>query len=93
MSDRSAEVAKLVGQDVVLDTRGQFVYIGRLKCMDDQIFELEDADVHDGAEVATSKEVYIMDARKYGIKKNRRRVFVRADQVVSLSRLEDVIEY
>jgi small nuclear ribonucleoprotein (snRNP)-like protein len=93
MSDRSAEVEKLVGRDVVLDTRGQFVYLGRLKHIDNSFFELEDADVHDGGESATSKEIYIMDARKYGIKKNRRHVFVRADQVVSLSRLEDVIEY
>jgi small nuclear ribonucleoprotein (snRNP)-like protein len=93
MQDATTALAELVGQDVVLDTMGQFVYLGRLRKIDELFIELEDADVHDGGESPSSKEVYIMDARKYGIKKNRRFVFVRASQVVSLSRLADVIEY
>ena len=83
----------LMGKDVVVDTNGQFVYIGRLKRADDFFLELEDVDVHDSAESTTPKEIYIMDARKYGIKKNRAAVFVLARQVVSLSPLDDVIEY
>ncbi len=88
-----ARSERLLGKDVVLDTAGQFVYIGRLRTMDDQFFELDEADVHDSSESSTSKEIYVMDAKKYGVKKNRKAVFVRASQVVSLSLLEDVIEY
>jgi small nuclear ribonucleoprotein (snRNP)-like protein len=93
MQDAKATLAELIGQEVVLDTTGQFVYIGRLKNVDELFFEIEDADVHDASESASTKELYVMDAKKYGIKKNRRFVFVRASQVVSLSRLEDIIEY
>ncbi|MCD6405741.1 MAG: hypothetical protein J7M19_07935 [Planctomycetes bacterium] len=82
-----------VGRDIVLDTNGPFVYIGRLKRADDFIFELEDVDVHDSTDSCTAKEVYIMDAKKFGVKKNRTSVFVLADRVVSLSLLEDVIDY
>ena len=80
-------------RDVVLDTQGQFVYIGRLKSADEHFFLLTDVDVHDRRESSTPKEIYIMDARKYGIKKNRKSVYVLAGQAVSISPLEDVLEY
>lgn len=83
----------MIGEKVVLDTSGQFVYLGTLKSIDEHFIELEDADVHDGSESPTPKEMYIIDSKKYGIKKNRRSVFVRAGLVVSLSLLDDVIEY
>jgi hypothetical protein len=84
---------ELIGQEVVLDTAGQFVYLGILKRAGDNFLELDDADVHDSSQSPTSKEVYVIDARKYGIHKNRKNVFVRAALVVSISRLGDVIEY
>ncbi len=93
MSAPKAAPQQLVGQVVVLDTSSQLVYLGTLKSMDDHFLELEDADVHDSNESPTSKEIYVIESRKYGVKKNRRSVFVRAGLVVSISRLEDVIEY
>ncbi len=83
----------LVGQDVVLDTRGPLVYIGRLARIDEHFYEVQDVDVHDMLESQTTKERYVLEARKFGVKKNRRSVLVRKAEVVSLSRLEDVIEY
>ena len=93
MAKTNEALSDLIGREVVLDTSGQFAYIGRLEKMDDQFVELKDCDVHDSSECAATKEIYIMDAKKYGIKKNRKSVFVRTDQVISVSRLEDVIEY
>jgi len=93
MSEFAAVTAGLVGQDVVLDTSGQYLYIGRLARMDEFFIELEDADVHDSTESPNPKEIYVIDSKKYGIKKNRKSVFVRASMVVSISRLVDVIEY
>lgn len=83
----------LVGREVVIDTSGQFVYLGTLKSADAHFLELADADVHDCTESGTSKEVYIIDAKKFGVKKNRGSVFVRAPMVVSISRLSDIVEY
>lgn len=83
----------LVGKDVVLDTRGPLVYIGRLARVDEHFYEIQDVDVHDMSESQSTKERYVLEARKFGVKKNRRAVLVRKAEVVSLSRLEDVIDY
>jgi hypothetical protein len=93
MSDELRISEELIGRDIVLDTRGQFVYIGRLVKTDAFFIEMVDVDVHDSTDSHAPKEIYIMDARKYGIKKNRSRVFVLTSQAVSISPLEDVIEY
>lgn len=91
-SEREA-LAGFVGQDVVLDTRGELLYIGRLEKAGEWFLELAEADVHDLMASRTTKELYIMDAAKHGIKKNRRSVHVRRLEVVSISRLADVIIY
>ena len=87
------ELTAFVGQDVVLDTRGALLYIGKLKQAGDWFLELVDADVHDLEESRTSKELYVLDAAKFGIKKNRHSVHVRKVEVVSISKLTDVIIY
>lgn len=93
MSFGDAVFQELVGCDVVVDTNGRHVYIGRLKRAGDAALVLEDVDVHDSAQSPTPKEIYIMDAKESGIKKNRRSAIVLARHVVSLSLLEDIIEY
>jgi len=93
MPGEAESLSDLLHQQVVLDTRGTYLYIGTLAAVDECIYVLEDADVHDGAEGASTKEVYIMEAKKFGVKKNRHRVLVRKSEVISLSLLSDVIEY
>lgn len=87
------ELSKFVGQDVVLDCRGEIAYLGRLVSVGDWFLELADADVHDMDSSRTSKEIYVMEAAKHGIKKNRYSVHVRKSEVVSISLLPDVIQY
>ena len=82
-----------VGKDVVLDTRAPIVYLGRLEAVDEWFFSLADVDVHDMTEARSTKEKYILEARKYGVKKNRHAALVRRDEVISLSKLDDVIAY
>jgi small nuclear ribonucleoprotein (snRNP)-like protein len=89
----SAVPQELIGQTVVVDTSSQMLYIGLLKSADDHFLTIENADVHDSSESATSKEVYLIESKKYGIKVNRKWAYVKANTVVSISRLEDVIEY
>lgn len=93
MEGVSARLRELTGEEVVLDTNSPYLYVGRLAEVDDWFIRLEDADVHDSDETRTTKEVYLIEARKYGIKRNRQNVLVRADKVISVSRLSDVIEY
>lgn len=87
------ELAEYVGHEVVLDTRGELIYIGKLAVVRDWFLELHHADVHDLQETRTSKELYIMESAKHGIRTNRDKVLVRKREVVSLSKLSDVTQY
>ena len=93
MEGAVTRLRELTGEEVVLDTNSPYLYIGRLAEVDEWFIRLEDADVHDSTETRTTKEVYLIEARKYGVKKNRLSVLVRADKVISASRLSEVIEY
>jgi len=83
----------LIDVEVVVDTSTPMIYIGTVKKVKGGILELQDVDVHDCHETPTTKEVYIMESRKLGIRKNRRSVWVKLSEIVSVSLLEDVIEY
>lgn len=82
-----------VGAVVVIDTATPLLYLGMLVEVEPAFLTLADVDVQDAGQIQSTKEVYILEAKKTGVKKNRRQVKVRADLIVSISRLEDVIEY
>lgn len=82
---------ELVGQDVVLDMASPFVFLGKLVNCNEHCLELEGADVHDLRDTTTTREKYVLDSRLHGISVNRRKVLVRAADVIGMSRLEDVI--
>jgi hypothetical protein len=83
----------LIGQVVVVDTSSPFVYLGTLARIEVDFVVLQDVDAHDRNEGPSTKEQYIMDTKRFGIKPNRREVSVRKPLIVSLSRLADVIVY
>ena len=89
----TSALSDYVGKDVVVDTSTSFVYIGRLTDDRGTFYVLEDVDIHDRNESQTSKEVYVMEAKRFGVKKSRTRTMVRSDLVVSVSLLEEVIVY
>lgn len=93
MATEREELAGLMGSLVVVDTRSPFVYVGVLKEWGDNFVTLNDVDVHDVSEGRSGKELYILEARRTGIQKNRREVLIRKDVVLSLSRVEDVLAY
>ena len=83
-----------IGQPVVVDVRSHtLTYLGVLKEVTSFSVVLADVDVHDIHESKTSREVYVMESRKYGIKANRREVSILLAEVVSVSRLADIIVY
>lgn len=81
----------LIGRQVVIDVASPFVYLGKLLEIDHKYLILVDADVHDLRDTSTNRENYVVDSRRFGIRKNRERVLVNLGEVVSLSAMDDVI--
>jgi hypothetical protein len=82
----------LVGQVVVLDLRSTYVCLGTLAAAGTEFLELRDADLHDFRDSAATREIYVYDSRRLGIRRNRQRVLVRRDEVIAVTRFEDVVE-
>jgi len=91
MDDTDRTFEKLVGRDVVIDVVSQYVYLGRLTGCDLKYVVLEKADVHDLRDTTTTRELYVIDSKRFGIRANRERVLVRIGEIVSISALDDVI--
>lgn len=89
--NRDDPMAAWHGRVVVLDMAARYVFVGTLTACDDRHFELTDADVHDLRDTNTTRELYVLEARRHGVNANRKRVLVRREEVVSLSALDDVI--
>lgn len=82
----------LLGEPVVLDLTSPYVCIGLLAGLDAAYFDLRDADLHDFRDGRTTREIYVYDSARLGIRRNRARVLVRRDEVVAVTRLADVLE-
>lgn len=80
----------LIGHDVVLDTAGPLVYLGRLESCDAVGFWLTEADVHNSDDGHAPREQYIAESARDGVRVNRNRVFVLRPTVTSVSALADV---
>ena len=78
---------------VVLDTSANYFFIGNLAGIDDWYYTLIDVDVHDHAESISGKELYIIESKQYGVRKNRNKALVKKSEVISISLLSDVIDY
>ena len=87
------ELDRLVGQQVVVDTKGPYVYIGVLEKIERSSVLLKDCDVHDTRQSSTSNELYLIQALKNGVRSSRYAVYVFLKEVVSISRLQDVVLY
>lgn len=81
----------LVGQLVVLDTAGPLVYLGTLEAVTTEGFWLRDADVHDRTDGHANNELYVIEAKREGIRVNRQQVLVLRSTVTSVSPLAAVV--
>jgi hypothetical protein len=93
MGEERSELAGCLGQTVVVDTQTPFLYLGVLREIGKDFLVLEDVDVHDTSEGGSTKEIYVLEARKFGVRVNRKKAQVRQSVVVSVSLLEDVVVY
>jgi len=82
----------LLNSELVLDLSSPYVILGTLVAVDPLHVELRDADVHDLRDSKSTRELYVLQARRHGIRSNRARVYVRREEIVSFSRLLDVVE-
>jgi len=83
--------SEFVGHKVVLDMCSPYVILGQLTAARADCLVLADVDIHDLRDTTTTREKYVLDSRMHGIRANRRHAMVRLADVVSISRLEDVI--
>ena len=77
---------------IVVDVEPMFVYVGTLTAVSEKSAKLTDADVHDLRDSETTRERYLLDSRIHGVRSNRKEVIIRMEQIVSVSRLADVLE-
>ena len=90
---RETSLEALVGERVVLDVRGPYIYLGTLQGVGADAAVLADADVHACDDSVTTRELYVLESKKNGIRVNRHTVYVMRSEIVSFSRLDDVVEY
>jgi small nuclear ribonucleoprotein (snRNP)-like protein len=90
--DKAMMLDEFLEQKVVVDLASLFVCLGKLVRYDDHFLELKNADLHDLRDTETTRELYVADSVATGIKRNRKRVFVRRAEVVAISKLEDVVD-
>jgi hypothetical protein len=86
----SPRLGALIGQVVVVDMRSTYVCLGTLVGYEEHFLELLDADLHDFRDSTATREVYIYDSFRFGIRRNRSRVLVRRDEVVAITRFADI---
>ena len=87
------ELAEYIGEEVVVDTRTPYLYLGTLEGYADSFVTLRNVDVHDMSDSRSTKELYIMNVRRRGIGPNRAAVKIRQAVIVSVSLLSDVIVF
>jgi hypothetical protein len=81
----------LIDRMIVIDTRGTMIAIGRLVRIASDCLVLEDADVHDSQEGYSNKELYDINACKFGVRPNRQKVYIPKRNVIAISAIEDFI--
>lgn len=81
-----------LNKKVVVDLSSTFVCLGKLTRIDPHFLELKSADVHDLRDTETTREIYVADSVATGVKRNRKRVLIRRDQMVAISLLDDVVD-
>jgi hypothetical protein len=82
----------MIGHVVVVDLKSTYVCLGTLVGCDGLYLELRDADLHDFRDSTATREVYTYDSVRFGIRRNRTRTLIRLDDVVALSRFDEVCE-
>ena len=82
---------QLISHEVVIDVASPYVVLGRLVAVHPEYLELEAVDVHDLRDTQKTREKYVLDCRLHGTRPNRARAWIAVREIMSLSRLADVL--
>jgi small nuclear ribonucleoprotein (snRNP)-like protein len=85
-------LAALIDQEVVIDLQSPYVCLGTLRGLDAEFLEVADADLHDFRDSKATREVYVYDSARFGIRRNRARVLIRRAEVVGITLIRDISE-
>ena len=92
-SDLSPLLESLLGKIVIVDLSSPYVCLGTFVAGDAQFLELRDADLHDFRDNPATREVYVHDSVRLGIKRNRARVLIRRAEIVAITRFDDIATF
>ena len=87
------ELEPLMGKQIVIDTDSSYVYIGLLEAAGNDYISLSGVDVHDTSDSRSTKESYAHETKKLGTRTNRKHTLVRVARIVSISALDDIINF
>jgi hypothetical protein len=90
--DESSLLNDLIGEVVVVDLSPPYVCLGTLVGCDRLWLELRDADLHDFRDNPATREIYVYDSKRLGIRRNRGRIMVSRADVVAVTRFDDILE-
>jgi hypothetical protein len=76
----------------VVDLKSSYVCLGTLVGFDREFLEIRDADLHDFRDSKATREVYVYDSVRLGIRRNRARLLLRREEIVAMTRFEDISE-
>jgi small nuclear ribonucleoprotein (snRNP)-like protein len=82
----------MLGQIVVVDLKSSYVCLGTLVGCDEYYLELRDADLHDFRDSTATREVYVYDSVRFGIRRNRARALIRQDDIVAITPFAEIAE-
>jgi len=88
----SSLLDSFLGEQVVVDLSSSYVCLGTLRRTDPLFLELADADLHDFRDSPATREVYVYDSARLGIRRNRSLVLIRRSEVVAVTRVADILE-
>lgn len=80
------------GQLVVCDLADHYLLVGVLDQVGPQHLAFIEADLHDHREANSTKDVYLIETRKFGVRVNRAKVSIPRPLLISISRLDDITE-
>lgn len=85
-------LSEMIGEKVVIDMQSCYVALGTLQRADHLYLELKNADLHDLRDTETTRENYVAESKATGIKRNRKRILIVRSDMVSIARLDDIVD-
>jgi len=80
------------GNVVVLELGEPYLVIGTLVGWSTQHLSLVEVDLHDRREANSTKDVYLIETKRYGVRANRDRVDIPRRTLVAICHLADIKE-